>query len=599
MKSEPKTSHHSLPFGLIKIFKNLKIHLLLTVILFLIGLVVFWRFFYFSLWGDDFMLSFYILEHRMAGTLPRLYFSLYGGQALFMDLMNHVFNFVPKYYFYASYFLRFIATVSIYATAFYISKNKLISFMAGLLFITSFAGIESTNWVHNSVNYLALTLFLSGYVFWLKSKNENYIKAFWSVVAYFLFFSFAIAVAGVRMPGLIPSYIFIEIFSLYLKKSTFKGVLARCTILFGIFFIFTRLGFFGSVVNFTSGQLKSGMFTYIQEDPIYIFKFISYPFGSFANSIIPSNLLSNNHLYKQFLVNVNISIFEVIIFSIPVLILFLKLLRISKNFAVYYIVSWVGVFYFFINGFGDPLGEYGSQILLGIMLVFLFAYLSYRISKTTNKKLNHIIIELFVMAISFVIVTHALLVNHSTIESYSRYLTISSGLVSVFLSLIFFYSLKRIIYIFTILILILINTVGAKHFFKESMSRVNDKARIVWDDINTLGKQYPYRGQTRLFAFDYPESERGFHQTAIGFGGTYRYAIENKIDDRSKLVVFVSMDELGIILDSLNSPVVAMKRWGPMIKSDFSIDNIHGFYLKDGRVSESREIIDKIQRLQK
>ncbi|OGM26072.1 hypothetical protein A3D01_04900 [Candidatus Woesebacteria bacterium RIFCSPHIGHO2_02_FULL_39_13] len=574
------------------------IHLLSLLVLFFIGLWVFKDFFKISLWGDDWMLSFYIVEHRIAGTIPRLYFSLYGGQAILMDLMNHIFNFEPKYYFYTSYVLRFIASISVYVLAFYISNKKLVAFFSTFLFLTSFTGIESTNWVHNSVNYLALASFLFGYLFWLKGgtaeKNKNANKY---VFAYFFLFALAIALAGVRVPGLILLFIFIEGYSVMTKKSKFKSSLIKVVILLGIFILFAKLGFFGAVGSYTSGQLKSGLLTYLHADSANIFRFMLYPIGSFANMVFPTHLFSAYPFYQEFFVNVNIGIYEIILYSIPILLLVIKLARRSKIAGFIFAIFWSITFYLFLKGFGDSLGDIGAQVLIGLILTFFFLYLYFYFLITKREDIKDNMINLFVMAVSFVFVTHALLVNQSTIDSQSRYMTISSGMVSILISFTLYYSFKRMTFVLLTMIIIILNIFGARYFFSESRLRLNDKVKIAWEDISSLGSKIPYEGKTRLFVFDFSDDERDFYQTAIGFGGTYHYAIVNGINDRKKLAVFLSKDELGVVLQTFKDSLAGANQLGPMIHGELKLTDIYGFALKNGRVSRSDEIRNKIRQL--
>src|SRR3990170_8590446 len=139
-------------------------HFLFLTTLFLIGLRLFKPFFEFSLWGDDWMLTYYILEHKLANNTYGIFFSPYGGQAIFMEIIKNIVGFEPRYYFYTSFFLRFTAGVSIYFLTLKLSGKKIIAFLGAFLFMTSFAGIESTNWVHNSINYLSLAFMNFGFI---------------------------------------------------------------------------------------------------------------------------------------------------------------------------------------------------------------------------------------------------------------------------------------------------------------------------------------------------------------------------------------------------------------------------------------------------
>lgn len=602
-----------------KSLKSVMPHVILLLTMFLVGLWVFKDFFKFSLWGDDWMLSFYILEHRIAGTIPRLYFSLYGGQAMLMDFMNHIFRYDPKYYFYTSFILKFIASVSIYIFTFYLAKRKLTAFFAGLLFLVSFTGIESTNWVHNSVNYLALAMFLFAMIYWLRHEKESSEKLLSkNILTSLVLFTISIILAGVRMHGLILFFTYIEIYSVFMHKSKLKNSLVRIMIVTGIFWIFSKLGFFGQVGDFTSGMIRINLLSYIAKESTNIYRLMLFPFGSFANMILPMNFLSSNSFYQEFLVNTGFGLYEMFFFSIPILMinfLIIKKYKIGFWICIAVQIVWVLLFIMFIQSFGEGLGSVGSQILLGIILFFTFVmFFTLLIVRKKYEEARYLVFFLF-MPFAFILVTHTLLVNESTIESYSRYLTLSSGGVSILIPYVLFSAFgnpyqnietglpKRLNKYFSLLImaiLLYVHLRGSQLFFSSFPYRRDNLVKKTWEIINYYGSKIPYDGRIRIFIFDFDNKDRDYYQTVVGFGGTYRFALQNGIKDRQQLVVFLSKDDLGVVLKAFQDPTVAVIHWGPVIKDHLKLDDVYGFILKDGTVISADDVVrEKIINLAK
>ena len=83
----------------------------------------------------------------------------------------------------------------------------------------------------------------------------------------------------------------------------------------------------------------------------------------------------------------------------------------------------------------------------------------------------------------------------------------------------------------------------------------------------------------------------------IGFGGWYRYAFENGIQDRQKLVIFLGKHETDQIIEAFKDPSYGLRMWGPVIKDNLRLEDIFGFELRGDRVERNDSFIrDRLRR---
>ena len=589
-------------------FSDSIFHFLFLSAVIFFGLIVFRNFFDFSLWGDDWMLMFYTLEHKLAGNASGIFFSAYGGQAILMDLIKNNVGFEPRFYYYASFFLRSFACLSIYFLCFAVTKKKVIAFLAAIFFITSFAGIESTSWVHNSINYLSLALMNFGFILIFQDISSKKFITRKILISYTLF-TLAIILAVVRMHGLIFLYPILEASFVFANNSKKRYAILRSIIVVSIFLVLGKLGLFGNLGILATSRVNAGLFDFINRSGENIYKVILFPFGSFLNTLFPLYIFEKNYLAKTILFDIYFNLPEIFLWGLPLFALGMLFYRKVKRGFWLFLIIWVFwlAFLFLVNkGFPNSLGLQGSEVLLGGAVFTLFLNIILAAYCMKAKKTWTTFIFLLSWPFCFLIIPHVLYTSHTTIESFSRYMTLPSGGSQILLAFGLFSILtlntnrilKGFVYfiVFSISFFIIIsNLKGTKYLFDSSTYRFNSRVSSVWASLNKSAAETHDKGRIRIFVFDYDNFEA--YQAMIGFGGWYRYAFENGIQDRQKLVIFLGKHETDQIIEAFKDPSYGLRMWGPVIKDNLRLEDIFGFELRGDRVERNDSFIrDRLRR---
>jgi len=571
-------------------------HTILIGLSFLIGIYVFKDFFGFSLWGDDWMLMFYTLEHKIAGVPMKIFFSEYGGQAILMEIVRSLYGFDARYYFYVSYFLRFIAALSLYLLLFNLNKNKILAFLTSVLFLVSFAGIESTNWVHNSINYLALALTAFGFIFSFEHLKTKKLFS-WKIVTAYTLFTIAFILATVRMHGLIFLYPLTELIFVVAKKSKTRYAIIRSVVLIGLFYILMKSGLFGNAGSETIGRFNNSFIYFINQSNENLYKALIFPFGSFFNSLFPLYVFEYVPFLNDLLFGLRFQLADVFVWFVPIFVIFfVTYIKIRRGLFLFVatLIFWLTFLFFVSKAFYLGLGLKGSESLLGGMTFTMLIYLLIVVFLTLKNTIWANLFFLISWPFCFLIIPHALNTTHTTIESYSRYLTLPAGGsqliitygIYAFLNLLKHKFSRKIASSLAILLILFIaftNLKGANYFFRMFNYRYSKHVEPTWESLNKASSDILYNGRIRVFVFNYDRLDA--YQTMIGFGGWYRYAFENNITDRQKLVVFLGVNEVDQIIQSFKDPRKGVENtWGVRIKDQLKLEDIYGFELKGDRV---------------
>lgn len=197
--------------------------LLPFAIVFIISFLVIYPTFKLSLWGDDwyvFWRSTRFLESKDLGNWNylSLYFTAYGPMDVLVGtFMRYLYGLNSTYYYLTSFTFRVLASFSLYPLIMYLTKDKLAAFFAMLFFSITVIGMESTDIVVLTPSFIAL-IFLSFFLYFYLKARENENKRSYMFFAG-SFFILAMATAPIRMTGLIPTILIIEIFWLYKYRS--------------------------------------------------------------------------------------------------------------------------------------------------------------------------------------------------------------------------------------------------------------------------------------------------------------------------------------------------------------------------------------------
>lgn len=337
--------------------------LIQAIIIFLISLYTFLPSFNLGLFGDDWVSLWMYMRYFGPGAIAgetnyfTYFLSGYGPYEITMGLLYKFFGLNDSIYYIFSYAFRLLAAFAVWPLIFYLTRSKLASFYGSLFLSITTIGLETTNWVFNLTSYLAIANLALFLLFFVKSREETKPKLFIFAAA---FFYLAHIFAPIRMTGLLPFTLILEIFlnlrSTKINKSSFfQGVklsLWRLLVIFILFFVITTSGT-NSRTNPTKilgGGLASvghGINTSISLLQQNKFMFLFNPIIMTGEMIIPDIYFSSlsNKINLQLLIGI------LILTCSAVLIKFTKGSKLSIAFFIS--TFWI-ILSFILNWFRDP-----------------------------------------------------------------------------------------------------------------------------------------------------------------------------------------------------------------------------------------------------
>lgn len=282
---------------------------LLFLIIFLIGLIIFFPTLKLSLYGDDWLV-FSIYSYLFPqGYAPNIWDFLnqlltrYGLQVTLMGLFRSIYDYQATYYYMTSMILRIIAAFSLYPLTFYLTRSKLAAFFAMLFFSVTTIGLETTEYLAHIPSYISLTFFNLFLYYFLRSREEKELK---KLLYSGLFFYLAFVTAPVRMTGLLLFILLIEFFWIIQNwgKKILKKVSLRLSFILLIFLFINVTGnpfFFPTQKNETKPQSNIFLITQttdslsniVKQLENYRFDFLFYPIISFGSMFLPDTAIDN------------------------------------------------------------------------------------------------------------------------------------------------------------------------------------------------------------------------------------------------------------------------------------------------------------------
>ena len=289
--------------------------LLVLLIISLAGYFLFRQTFDFALFGDDWN---HFLRLRTCGggeykvSCWTRIINPYGGETAFMNLVYRLYGFRSRYYYLGSFLFRTIAAISAYFLAYALSRKQLAGLVASLLFMVSFGGLQTTEWVHYANVYLALAMLNFGFVALLKYYRTSINRLGSKLLPlYFLLFSVAIMISPIRSHGLFFLYPLMEMVLMFGGVAKKSKAITRMVIFIILVFVLKEVGFFGTGgPRYRVSQAKESLL-YLSESTENLFKGLVFPLTTFTNMLFPpgffDNIIFRNHLFtfsfslKQFL----------------------------------------------------------------------------------------------------------------------------------------------------------------------------------------------------------------------------------------------------------------------------------------------------------
>jgi hypothetical protein len=272
-------------------------------------------------------------------------FHPYGMQQWSFGKLYDLIGYQPFWFYFTSLILRSLAAFSILYLTYNITKNKIASFVAGLLFALGFTGLETTDVVNNSNTYLSITLILFSTVYLFKLLQKYNFRDF--IMANLLYF-LSIIVAPIRVFAFIIWFSTSVLFLIKRPPETnFKKLAFLFTSLTLITLFLVRMGTFGSTnpgANSFLNSFEDSVTTISQSVLLGDNKYIKYFAIGIANAIVPEPFM--DRIAPNQILNKVIGVSYIAVVSLFTLFLLLKR---NKPIILTYLAMflfWLPLFYF-------------------------------------------------------------------------------------------------------------------------------------------------------------------------------------------------------------------------------------------------------------
>lgn len=572
---------------------------LLFLIVFLVGLVVFFPTLNLSLYGDDWLVFWrydsFFPSSQTINALDYLkhFLTRYGSQDILMGFLRSIYGYQSEYYYLTSLIMRILASFSLYPIAFYLTKNKLAAFFAMLFFSVTTIGLETTEYISHITSYIGLSLFNLFLYYFLRSReNGENRKLFYSGLFFFLTF----VIVPIRMTGLLPFILLIEFFWVIQNwgKKILKKVSLRLSFIFLIFIFINITGnpfFFPSQGGnikppsnvFLINQTTDSLSKIVKQLENYRFDFLFYPVISFGSMFIPDTAIDHFPVVLKKSQLVLLILFVYSIFAIISLFIMRSILP-KKTYSSRAILvsttfwSLISSVVYLTNQttFPDPkllisffIGGY--MTILGIYLLRKF-YQDRLISQAIFASLSWSIAAFFIAWLwdpFFLLVT------------YHRYLIGSAVGISLFLATVI--SLiknlkyqKIVLSLFFFLILIhIINT--RTHIQKIVENHSAETSNKIWSQmpyISEIGKSK----EPLVFYFEGDETNGAILNDTVTFGFPFHMAILYNISEMNKnpVSMIVWKDVESAVLDGKSFT----PHFGGRVLNPISPSSVYAFHLQ-------------------
>lgn len=216
------------------------------------------------------------------------FLSPYGPQDTILGLLQRLFGYRADIFYLVSFVLRTITGLTIYWFVLKFTKNYLASLVAGLFFVVSIIGFDTTNWVFNMPSYISLTLFLFfAYNFIQSQINYSYKNAFLCIPLFYLTFIFA----PIRMHGLPIIALMLDLFWIIKSKSMTSvklSIFHQVSLLATLVFIKISSNSIG--LSVIGGNLSDGINLIFSSINKYNFSFILTPLAIVGRFFVPETV---------------------------------------------------------------------------------------------------------------------------------------------------------------------------------------------------------------------------------------------------------------------------------------------------------------------
>jgi len=316
-----------------------KIPLNLIITVLILSFILFYPTFKFALAGGEDWLTLYryiktfdsFTSHFDLGN----YIGNYDAGNIFMGIIYRMFGFNPLPYYIASLIFRIFASLTLYLAVLRWTEDKFAAWIASVIFIAGFAGIQATEYSFNMTTYASLGFF-NIFMYLFAQSRENLPTREILKEVFLLFVAFYIAPH--RLHGLIITIPFVEF--LRIKKKSVNNLFSaflRIVLLLAPIFVF-RISTALSLDEYSLNMLREVLHKHIS--------IFFYPISIMGSTFFPDRIVS--YLLDTAIPLSGKSFLEFLKFFFPILLSFLIMsyLLFRKNVNQKYILVCLTAFYF-------------------------------------------------------------------------------------------------------------------------------------------------------------------------------------------------------------------------------------------------------------
>lgn len=504
------------------------------------------------------------------------FLSPYGPQDTILGLLQRLFGYRADIFYLVSFVLRTITGLTIYWFVLKFTKNYLASLVAGLFFVVSIIGFDTTNWVFNMPSYISLTLFLFfAYNFIQSQINYSYKNALLCIPLFYLTFIFA----PIRMHGLPIIALMLDLFWIIKSKSMTSvklSIFHQVSLLATLVFIKISSNSIG--LSVIGGNLSDGINLIFSSINKYNFSFILTPLAIVGRFFVPETVWP---VIKSTFPNP--TIVSVVLYTnlllLPLIILNLQLGK-NKHLQILFLsLCAILVSAIYKSSYSTVVPEIFGAALLGgeflILGIFLILrHFSERISILLFFSLSWILVSFFYPY---------LLAPYTFFGAPHRYLIIPCLGVSIFWGLIVHLAPNKKLqgYIVFIYFLFLSIQIASTQNYLSSLlkSRNSNLTNSIWKSLPTI--ENPGKGtQPLVFYF---EGDSAIIYQSLTFGFPPHIAmIYNFNENQGKLPISISSwDELvATVTTGDNMPAYNYPQ------KPVSLENIFAFSLSGDKLKD-------------
>ncbi len=483
-----------------------------------------------ALTGDDY-LGLWRYEATLAGRMdgpsnPISYFFIdYGPQDTFTATIHSFVGFQSQYYYFISFVLRFLASLSFLPLIFYLTKNKKAALLSALFFSVCSVGLETTDWSFNMPSYLAIALMnIFLILFFQHRKHGGILLGIVTLLLYLL----TIVVQPIRMAFLPFLIVSIELFSIIQNRNVkqFGLSLLRISLAIGAFIVLlkvTSIGMQAGGVSSEHGtsrvfqQYTSGVTDLISKRDYA--KLLS-PIGQLGSIIIPDShypMQFNSYSSQKFIALILIPLF----LGFALFINLLKKVLTIENKKIMVSTLGIALFWTMISFVVYKLNiEYpvsNTQLLTTIIGGYFLVTALFLITALFKKQESlYIWMALLLIVLSYLIPWFR---NPGSLNTtVGRYLIVSGAGLALFLGLVVAQIPRKIPALITLLVLLFLFHLSTSATYLKHLSSA--RGRFETEKIRNalvLDKEADDSKTPSVYYFETDNPDQLYHTIMFGF----------------------------------------------------------------------------------